>query len=222
MSRIGRMPISLPDKVQVDIKGVQVTVMGPKGSLSREFHPDMRIAVEDGQLKVTRPTDQRHHRALHGLTRALLNNMVVGVTDGFQKQLEVHGVGYRVDLQGDKSLVGNRGYRRYLKARKPHFDIDWEKVAAEERYDGLWVLQTDLELLCDAVNGVEEDEAVGQAPPCRHMGIDRIVHTAAEDEAPVLHAEERELSPAAIGLYPFSPGEIDALADAAEALLGHL
>jgi large subunit ribosomal protein L6 len=127
MSRIGRMPISLPDKVQVDIKGVQVTVTGPKGSLSREFHPDMQIAVEDGQLKVARPTDQRHHRALHGLTRALLNNMVVGVTEGFQKQLEVQGVGYRVDLQGDKSLLLQLGFSHNVKIAPPEgveFEVD--------------------------------------------------------------------------------------------------
>jgi large subunit ribosomal protein L6 len=127
MSRIGRMPISLPDKVQVDIKGIQVTVTGPKGSLSREFHPDMQIAVEDGQLKVERPTDQRHHKALHGLTRALLNNMVVGVTEGFHKQLEVHGVGYRVDLQGDKSLMLQLGFSHNVRIAPPEgisFEVD--------------------------------------------------------------------------------------------------
>ena len=105
MSRIGRMPVPVPDDVKVDIQGDRVTVGGPKGSLCREFHPDMRIALEDGELRVSRPTDQRHHRALHGLTRALLNNMVIGVTEGFQKQLEVQGVGYRVDLEGGNLLL---------------------------------------------------------------------------------------------------------------------
>lgn len=105
MSRIGRMPIPVPDDVKVDIQGDRVTVAGPKGSLCREFHPDMGIALEDGELRVSRPTDQRHHRALHGLTRALLNNMVIGVTEGFQKQLEVQGVGYRVDLEGGNLLL---------------------------------------------------------------------------------------------------------------------
>jgi large subunit ribosomal protein L6 len=104
------MPVPLSDGVKVDIRGSRVTVAGPKGTLSREFNPDMEILLEDGQLKVRRPTDQRHHRALHGLTRALLNNMVVGVTEGFQKKLEVRGVGYRVDLQGDGSLVLNLGF----------------------------------------------------------------------------------------------------------------
>ncbi len=110
MSRIGRMPISLPEGVKVDIKGSRVTVAGAKGSLSREFHPDMKVAVEGSQLLVRRPTDQRHHKSLHGLTRALLNNMVLGVTQGFQKQLEIHGVGYRVELQGDGSLALQLGF----------------------------------------------------------------------------------------------------------------
>ncbi|RLD00491.1 MAG: 50S ribosomal protein L6 [Chloroflexi bacterium] len=110
MSRIGRAPIPLPEEVKVDIKGSHVTVRGAKGSLSREFHPDMEIALEEGRLLVHRPTDQRHHRALHGLTRALLNNMVIGVTRGFQKQLEVHGVGYRVELQNDGSLMMQLGF----------------------------------------------------------------------------------------------------------------
>lgn len=110
MSRVGRMPIPLPDGVRVDIQDSRVTVTGSKGRLSREFHPDMEIALEGNQLRVRRPTDQRHHRALHGLTRALLNNMVVGVTQGFQKQLEVHGVAYRVDLQGDGSLMLQLGF----------------------------------------------------------------------------------------------------------------
>jgi len=110
VSRIGRMPIPLPDGVRVDIEGSRVTMTGPRGTISRRFHPDMDIALEEGQLKVRRPTDQRHHRALHGLTRALLNNMVIGVTAGFSKKLEVQGVGYRVDQQGDGSLVLNLGF----------------------------------------------------------------------------------------------------------------
>jgi large subunit ribosomal protein L6 len=119
MSRIGRMPVPLPDGVKVDVKGNQVTVTGPKGSLSREFHPDMEIAVEDSQLVVRRPTDQQHHKALHGLTRALLNNMVIGVTEGFQKQLEVQGVGYRVDLQGDQSLLLQLGFSHNVRIAPP-------------------------------------------------------------------------------------------------------
>lgn len=119
MSRIGRMPISLPDGVKADIKGNQVTVTGGKGSLSRQFHPDMEIVLEDNQLKVNRPTDQQHHKALHGLTRALLNNMVIGVNQGFQKQLAVHGVGYRVDLQGDGSLLLQLGFSHPVRIAPP-------------------------------------------------------------------------------------------------------
>ena len=127
MSRIGRMPIPLSEGVKVDITKNQVTVTGPKGSLSRDFHPDMEIMLEDNQVLVRRPTDQRHHRALHGLTRALLNNMVVGVTDGFQKQLEVQGVGYRVELQGDKSLLLQLGFSHDVRITPPEgiqFDVE--------------------------------------------------------------------------------------------------
>ncbi len=123
------MPIPLPAGVGVEIKGNQVTVTGPKGSIAREFHPDMRIAVEDGQLKVSRPTDQRHHRELHGLTRALLNNMVIGVTQGFQKQLEVHGVGYRVELQDDGSLLLQLGFSHPVRVVPP----EGIKFAVESR-----------------------------------------------------------------------------------------
>jgi large subunit ribosomal protein L6 len=104
------MPISLPETVDVDIQGNRVAVQGPRGTLSREFHPEMTIGLESGELVVRRPTDQRHHRALHGLTRALLNNMVVGVTEGFSKKLEVRGVGYRVNLEEDGSLLLSLGF----------------------------------------------------------------------------------------------------------------
>jgi len=113
--------------VRADIQGNQVTVTGPKGSLARGFHPDMEIRLEDGQLRVYRPTDQRHHKALHGLTRALLNNMVVGVTQGFQKQLEVQGVGYRVDLQRDGSLLLQLGFSHPVRIAPPEgiqFDVE--------------------------------------------------------------------------------------------------
>jgi large subunit ribosomal protein L6 len=121
------MPIPVPDGVRVEIQGVQVTVTGPKGTLSREFHPDMEIVLEDGRLVVRRQTDQRQHRALHGLTRALLNNMVIGVTRGFQKQLEVQGVGYRVDLHGDGSLMLQLGFSHPVRIAPPEgiqFDVE--------------------------------------------------------------------------------------------------
>lgn len=105
MSRIGRQPISLPQGVEVQIDGNTVRVKGPKGQLEREFHRDMRIRLEDGRLVVERPSDNKLHRSLHGLTRTLLNNMVLGVTKGFEKTLELTGVGYRATKQGEKLVL---------------------------------------------------------------------------------------------------------------------
>ena len=109
MSRIGKQPIALPAKVEVAIDGTEVTVKGPRGTLSSAFHPDITISQEEKQLVVTRPTDQRHHRALHGLTRALLNNMVVGVSEGFRVVLEIEGVGYSAQMDGN-NLVMKLGF----------------------------------------------------------------------------------------------------------------
>ena len=106
MSRVGRNPIAVPSGVTIKVdKDNRVTVKGPKGELSQKFDPDMEIVQEDGQLMVKRPTDQREHRAQHGLTRALLNNMVIGVTQGFTRKLEIHGVGYRAAKQGDTLVL---------------------------------------------------------------------------------------------------------------------
>ena len=110
MSRIGRMPVTLPAGVTVTIaEGNVVTVKGPKGELTKSLSPEMSIAQEGAVLTVKRPSDDKRHRSLHGLTRSLLHNMVVGVTDGFQKELEVNGVGYRAAKEG-KNLVMNLGY----------------------------------------------------------------------------------------------------------------
>src|ERR1051325_2506398 len=100
MSRIGRAPIAVPAGVQIKFDNNDVTVKGPRGELKRTFHPDMIIEQQDGQLLVKRPDDERLHRALHGLTRALLANMVTGVTAGFTKTLDITGVGYRAQKQG--------------------------------------------------------------------------------------------------------------------------
>lgn len=100
MSRIGKQPIPIPEGVTITIKGSTVVVKGPRGNLSRSFDPDLTIKQTDGQIVIERPTDQRRHRALHGLTRALLNNMVVGVSEGFEKRLFIVGTGYRAELQG--------------------------------------------------------------------------------------------------------------------------
>ena len=109
MSRIGRMPIEIPAGVEVKINGTEVTVKGPKGELKDSFHQDITIAVEGNVINVTRPTDNKEHRSLHGLTRTLVANMVEGVTKGYSKELDVQGVGYRVAKQG-KDLVMNLGY----------------------------------------------------------------------------------------------------------------
>ena len=109
MSRIGRKPIVIPAGVDVKIDGSTVTVKGPKGTLSRTVHQNMNVAVEDGVIHVTRPDDNKLNRSLHGLTRTLLHNMIVGVTDGYKKELEVNGVGYRVAKEGNK-LVMNLGF----------------------------------------------------------------------------------------------------------------
>ena len=100
MSRIGKQPIPIPSGVQVTLDGPAITLKGPKGELQRNVHPDMQVAVDDGSIVVRRPSDRPNHRALHGLTRALLANMVIGVESGYSKTLEMQGVGYRVQLMG--------------------------------------------------------------------------------------------------------------------------
>jgi large subunit ribosomal protein L6 len=100
MSRIGKKPIPVPDGVTVDIKPGHVFVKGPKGELQQDINPEMKVSQEDGMLTVERPTDRGEHRALHGLTRSLIANMVEGVTNGYEKRLEIQGVGYRAALKG--------------------------------------------------------------------------------------------------------------------------
>ena len=118
MSRIGRLPIPVPSAVDVTIDGRQVTVKGPKGTLSRALHPDMSVSQEDGTIVVSRPTEQKTHKQLHGLTRTLVNNMVVGVTEGYRKGLEITGVGYRAALNG-KKLTLNLGYSHQIEVDPP-------------------------------------------------------------------------------------------------------
>jgi large subunit ribosomal protein L6 len=114
MSRVGKQPIPVPDKVEVEVNKTDVSVKGPRGQLHQAVHPDIGVKLAEGQIVVSRPSDLRHHRALHGLTRALLANMVTGVTDGFRKTLEIEGVGYQAELRGS-DLV--------LKLGKSHEDV---------------------------------------------------------------------------------------------------
>ena len=109
MSRIGKQPITVPAGVEVKVDGNTVTVKGAKGTLTNSFHKDIKIELNDGAITVTRPSDVASHRSLHGLTRTLINNMVIGVSEGFSKELDVMGVGYRVAKQG-KDLVMNLGF----------------------------------------------------------------------------------------------------------------
>jgi len=110
MSRIGKAPISLPDKVEISVSnGNVVTVKGPKATLTQQIDPDLKVSVEDGTLTVSRPTDQKRHRSVHGLYRSLIANMVEGVTTGYTKELELIGVGYRAENQG-QLLTLNLGY----------------------------------------------------------------------------------------------------------------
>ena len=109
MSRIGKIPVAIPSGVEVKVDGSKVTVKGPKGTLESTFNHEINIALEGNEIIVTRPTDDKNHRALHGLTRTLIHNMVEGVTNGYSKTLEVNGVGYRAQKQG-KNLVMNLGY----------------------------------------------------------------------------------------------------------------
>ena len=127
MSRIGRSPISVPAGVDVKIDGSAVTVKGPKGTLAKEFNKDMEISLEDSVITVKRPSDQKEHRSLHGLTRTLINNMVIGVTTGFQRNLELVGVGYKAAKQGNL-LVLNLGYSHPIEM-DPGADINVEVPA---------------------------------------------------------------------------------------------
>jgi len=116
MSRIGQLPIALPKGVEVNRNNGHLQVKGPKGTLERRLPVDMDVAVEDGRLLVRRPSDEKHHRALHGLTRSLVANMVKGVTEGYTKVLEIHGVGYRAAMQGS-NLTMQLGFSHAVEVR---------------------------------------------------------------------------------------------------------
>ncbi len=139
MSRIGKQPVVLPDKVTVTIEKNAVTISGPKGELTQEFNPEMTIRQDDGALIVERPTDLRHHKALHGLTRALLANMVTGVSQGYRKTLEIQGVGYQAILQG-KNLQLRLGHSHEILVEPPEnisFDVPKDSRGSIIHVDGI-------------------------------------------------------------------------------------
>jgi large subunit ribosomal protein L6 len=126
VSRIGRLPVVIPPDVDVNIDGTLIKVKGPKGALEYNIHRDISLSMENGQINVTRPSDDRTHRALHGTTRALIQNMVTGVHTGFERVLEINGVGYRAEVQG-KNLVLNLGYSHPIVVEPPAgiaFEVD--------------------------------------------------------------------------------------------------
>lgn len=114
MSRIGKLPIQVPDDVNVNISGNLITAKGPKGELSVDVHPEMILSFQDGEIVVKRPTDGKEHRSLHGLSRSLVNNIIVGVKTGFEKKLEIVGVGYRAELRGADRLVLSLGFSHQI------------------------------------------------------------------------------------------------------------
>jgi large subunit ribosomal protein L6 len=134
MSRIGKRPIPLPKNVEITVEaGNLVTVKGPKGQMREQFHPDLQIVQEDGTLLVKRPSDHQKYRSLHGLTRTLLYNMVVGVTEGWQRDLEINGVGYRAAMEG-KTLVLQLGFSHPVRVEPPEntsFTVGERKSANE-------------------------------------------------------------------------------------------
>jgi len=163
VSRIGRKPVPVPENVEVKIEGSHVTVKGPKGQLSRTFHPDMKIALQDSQIVVTRPSDHRFHRSLHGLTRALLANMVEGVSKGFSKRLLIEGIGYRAEMQG-QTLVLHVGYSHPVQiVPPPGITITVEKGAKTLTVEGI-----DKELVGEVAARIR---AVRKPEPYKGKGI---------------------------------------------------
>ncbi|OUM87975.1 MAG: 50S ribosomal protein L6 [Bacillus thermozeamaize] len=124
MSRIGRKPIDIPAGVEVKLNGHEISVKGPKGELTRQLHPSMKVTIENNQIVVERPSDKKEHRALHGTTRSVIANMVEGVTNGFEKRLELVGVGYRASKSGNK-VVLNVGFSHPVEV-EPEQGIEFE------------------------------------------------------------------------------------------------
>lgn len=162
MSRIGRAPVTIPNGVDVQIDVNTIRVKGPKGELEREFHKDMTVSVDDGQLTVTRPTDEKSHRALHGLTRALIANMVEGVTKGYEKALDINGVGYRAAKAG-KRVVITVGYSHPVEVF-PAEGIEFDVPAPNK----VVVKGIDKELVGETAAGIR---AIREPEPYKGKGI---------------------------------------------------
>jgi large subunit ribosomal protein L6 len=160
MSRIGKAPITIPNGVQIEMKKGSVNVKGPKGQLTQVIHPDMHLEQEEGVLSVKRPSDSRIHRSLHGLTRALVNNMVVGVSNGFSKVLEIEGVGYRAEMDG-QTLVLNVGYSHPVRFVPPQ-DISF---AVENRNKTIIVSGIDKQVVGEVAANIRK-----QRPPEPYKG----------------------------------------------------
>ena len=163
MSRIGKMPIPVPNGVKVDVKKTAVTVTGPKGSVSQTLPSEMQIELKDGVLSVERPDDSRQNRALHGLTRALLNNMVVGVKEGFSKTLQIEGVGYRAQLNG-KALVLNVGYSHPVQFDPPKDT----QFAVENRNRTIIISGIDKQIVGELAAQIRKNTAAGTLQRQRH------------------------------------------------------
>ena len=160
MSRIGKAPITIPNGVQIEVKKGAVNVTGPKGYLTQVTHPDMVFEQEDGVFSVKRPSDSRQHRSLHGLTRALISNMVVGVNDGFTKILDIEGVGYRAEMDGN-TLVLNVGYSHPVRFDPPQ-DISF---AVESRNKTIIISGIDKQVVGEVAAKIRK-----QRPPEPYKG----------------------------------------------------
>lgn len=159
MSRIGKAPISLPKGVSVTVKDNIVTVKGPKGELQQTIHPYINVEINDGLLKVTRPSDEKEHRAMHGLYRALINNMVIGVSQGYTKKLELVGVGYRAQSSG-QILELSLGYSHPIHIKMPP-EIKVEAVTDRKSNPVITIESIDKQLLgqvCAKVRSLREPE----------------------------------------------------------------
>ncbi len=130
MSRIGKMPIIIPKGVKVELNNNNIKISGERGTLESSFHPDMQVKIEEGKIIVSRPSENKFHRSLHGLSRTLINNMVEGVSSGFEKILEIQGVGYRATLEGGK-MVLQIGYSHPIEFNTPkgiEFEVEKQKI----------------------------------------------------------------------------------------------